>query len=326
MRLELVAGGLRGVNAEGEIEFGIAWHAIEQAFCLPVPEKAKRQHNFVIIPRGGEGLTPASASNPAPEPIVWTVMETGPKEEVTEPEPALTTRMLNEQLQRYSRSVTYPSDDDFASAIPPTGRPGEKSYHVKAHRGSKDGFLFFLSQGILWAFKKPLLFLPFSAVTSVSYTSVLQRTFNLIIVASDPDGNEQEIEFSMLDQADYAGIDDYVKRHGLHDASLAASRKAKVYNVNKMAEAANGAAGNTAAAEEAGVTEDDDDNDGDETELQRAERLLQDEEDELEEDYVDDEEEDDEEEGSSEDEGWEGDNVHENTAQDEEEEYDEEEE
>jgi hypothetical protein len=112
---------------------------VEQVFCLPVPEKAKRQHNFVIIPRGGDGLTVSAPGITAPEPFVWTVMETGPREEVDESEPALTTRLLNEKLSKHGNAVIYPDDNEFASAIPPTGRPGEKSYHVKAHRGSKDG-------------------------------------------------------------------------------------------------------------------------------------------------------------------------------------------
>jgi hypothetical protein len=122
----------------------------EQVFCLPVPEKAKRQHNFVIIPRGGDGLTVPSPGTAAPEPLVWTVMETGPKEEVAESEPALTTGLLNEQLSKYGRAVMYPDDNQFASAIPPTGRPGEKSYHVKAHRGSKDGIPSLLLTSLLW--------------------------------------------------------------------------------------------------------------------------------------------------------------------------------
>lgn len=37
----------------------------------------------------------------------------------------------------------------------------------------------------------------------------------------------------MLDQADFAGIDEYVKRHALNDASMAEQRRAKVHNVNK---------------------------------------------------------------------------------------------
>jgi hypothetical protein len=91
---------------------------------------------------------------------------------------------------------------------------------------------------------------------------------------------EEEIEFSMLDQADFAGIDDYIKRHGLNDASLAAGRRAKRYGVNdpKIKDEANGNGENGAVAE----GEDADMEDG-ETELQKAERLLQDEEDEEEE-------------------------------------------
>jgi hypothetical protein len=84
----------------------------------------------------------------------------------------------------------------------------------------------------------------------------------------------------MLDQADFAGIDGYIKRHGLNDASLAAGRRAKRYGVNdpKVKDEANGGGENGATA----VAEDEDMEDG-ETELQKAERLLQDEEDEEEE-------------------------------------------
>lgn len=75
----------------------------------------------------------------------------------------------------------------------------------------------------------------------------------------------------MIDQADFAGIDAYVKRHGLQDASLAEARRAKKYNVN-------GAKGEEGAAEEEGA-------EGGESELQKAERELEDQEDEEEEDY-----------------------------------------
>jgi hypothetical protein len=189
-----------------------------------------------------------------------------------------------------------PDSVEFESALPQANRKGEPAYHVKAHRGSKDGFLFFLSQGILFTFKKPLLFLHFSSIISVSYTSVLQRTFNLNIATSipTPDGGtkEEEIEFSMLDQADYAGLDEYVKRHGLHDASLASSRRAKVYDVNKPRGTKDTATEATANGHAARELDDEDEM----TELQKAEQLLQDEEDEMEEDYIDESEE----EGSSE--------------------------
>jgi hypothetical protein len=99
---------------------------------------------------------------------------------------------------------------------------------------------------------------------------VLQRTFNLVIAATEGASAEaKETEFSMIDQADFGGIDEYVKRHGLNDASMAADRRAKAYNVNKKVE-----------ANDAGVADGEE-----ESELAKAEQTLQDQEDELEEDY-----------------------------------------
>lgn len=135
------------------------------------------------------------------------------------------------------------------------------------------GYLFLLSTGILFAFKKPLLFFSFDTIDSVSYTSVLQRTFNLNVMARPSGGSEednQEFEFSMIDQADFSGIDTYIKRHGLQDASLADARRAKVYNVNKPT-------GDEPVTTEASGE--------DESELQKAQRELEDQEDEEEEDY-----------------------------------------
>lgn len=137
--------------------------------------------------------------------------------------------------------------------------------------------------GIFFGFKKPLAFFPFAAIESISYTSVLQRTFNLVITTSTTSSGSNEvnstedIEFSMLDQADFAGIDEYVKRHGLNDASMAQERRAKAYNVNKVKGEEGQAANNGAVPGEVGE-------DG-LTELQRAEQALQDAEDEEEEDY-----------------------------------------
>lgn len=158
------------------------------------------------------------------------------------------------------------------------------------------GFLFLLGSGILFGFRKPVLFFPLHSITSISYSSVLQRTFNLNISVQlraddstffikgapmspkDPP-TEVDYEFSMVDQADHNGIDRYVKGHGLHDASLAEGRRAKKYNVNKeqLKSGTNGAvpAANGAVGEE------------EESEIAKAERELQDAEDEEEEDYED---------------------------------------
>lgn len=140
------------------------------------------------------------------------------------------------------------------------------------------GYIFFLSSGILWAFKKPLAQFTFDNIESTSYTSVLQRTFNLVITTmADPTtGKKEEVEFSMIDQADFAGIDEYIKKHNLNDASMAEERRAKKLNINgkPKIEETNGEPVNGTAAGEDEMTE-----------LQKAEQQLEDEEDEEEEDY-----------------------------------------
>lgn len=121
--------------------------------------------------------------------------------------------------------------------------------------------------GILWGFKKPLAFFDFASVSSVSYTNILRNTFNVVLTT--PTG---DIEFGMIDQADYSGINEYVQKHGLQDASMAAARRAKKLNVNPPSDKANGT--NGAGGDEGGLSE-----------LQKAEQELEEMEDEEEEDY-----------------------------------------
>lgn len=280
----------------------------EHAFYLPVPDKSQAQYNYVLLPRGSFLPTTKQASANAVdrqqplEPLVFTVPATAPKpgsvggssakaaEAVSDTYSSLFNWALTTCLRTAgNRSCQLVTADPklFHSVARQPHRPNEKAVHVKAFRGSKDGFLFFLPTGILWAFKKPLLFLPLDRIVAVSYTNVLRTTFNMVVeldtdVSGDGSGAvEKEVEFGMIDQEDYQGIDDtYVRRHGLADRSMAEQRKAKrelVENNKKPpadAEAGTGAAG--------------DDADG-MTELERAqheaEQQLQDEEDEDEEDY-----------------------------------------
>ena len=114
------------------------------------------------------------------------------------------------------------------------------------------------------------MFFSFETIISISYTSVLQRTFNLNIRVAD----DRDIEFSMLDQADFAGIDTYVRRHGLNDASMAEERRAKKLNIN-------GVKNDKSEAQDL-----EDGAQGDETELAKAQRMIEDAEDEMEEDYA----------------------------------------
>ncbi|KAJ6153321.1 hypothetical protein N7497_007640 [Penicillium chrysogenum] len=287
LTLEITAGHpyLRARNqATKEIEFGVSMDKIRHALCLPVPEKTQKQFNFCIIPEYADGITPPPEGTAASEAMVFTIADGPAKAAFSgngkqlghgtgESAEAFIRKILNENMSH--TNVVRPDDKQFVSAMPEAHRKGEKAYHVKAFRGSKEGYLFLLSTGILFAFKKPLLFFSFATIDSVSYTSVLQRTFNLNVMARPENGSEednQEFEFSMIDQDNFSGIDTYIKRHGLQDASLAEARRAKVYNVNKAGGEDTAAPTGEAAGE-------------DESELQKAQRELEDQEDEEEEDY-----------------------------------------
>lgn len=116
---------------------------IDQVFCLPVPEKQQRQCNFCVFPAPG-----ATTEDGMPcEQMVFTLNETKPDDAtsstravaegdtyvtVTEPE-------LDQLLQVYGKSVVKPTETEFASSIPQSHRKGEKAYHVKAHKGTKEG-------------------------------------------------------------------------------------------------------------------------------------------------------------------------------------------
>jgi hypothetical protein len=273
--------------ATNEVELEVPLSNFAYALRLPVPEKTTKQYNFCLLPN------PVPSSQQPTEPMIWTVPH-GPVKTLNIHSTALSAiasqqscsddqileKALAFVLSRHNVELTQPSTEEFASATPESHRKKDTAYHVRAFRGSKDGFLFFLHNGIFFGFKKPLNFFAFENIESVSYTSVLQRTFNLNIayreggVADDELPDIQEIEFSMLDQADFPGIDAYIKKHGLQDASLAESRRATKVN----------AAGNGKAAGQAANGEADGEDDG-RTELEKAQQQLEDEEDEEEEDY-----------------------------------------
>jgi hypothetical protein len=75
------------------------------------------------------------------EPIIWTVFEPSKKEleAGANEEPAYTADLLNKELKSYKKKVVFPNENEFASAIVQSHRKEEKAFHVKAHRGAKDG-------------------------------------------------------------------------------------------------------------------------------------------------------------------------------------------
>jgi hypothetical protein len=121
---------------------------IEHVLCLPVPEKNQKQFNFCIIPQYGDGINSPAEGEPAAEAMVWTVSDGPPKAAFSvngqqtgnkdgETAENLVRRVLNENLSQ--AKVVRPDEREFVSAMPEAHRKGEKAYHAKAFRGSKEG-------------------------------------------------------------------------------------------------------------------------------------------------------------------------------------------
>ena len=257
-----------------------------------MPEKAQVQHNYVLFPRGTN--IPTKTDTPSMEPLVFTIPATAPKQgtiggkeagsaaAVSDTYKSLFHWAIHTRLNAVGNPVRILSADPnkFHSMIRQAHRPNEKAVHVGGYRGSKDGFLFFLENGILWGFKKPLIFIPLHRIFAISYTSILQMTFNIVVEVFTGDGDTtEEFEFGMLDQQDYSGIDGYIKDNRLQDRSMAEQRKAKLQLAeNRGPKKGDEEGEDTEATGAAGQTE-----------LERAqyeaEQQLQDDEDEDEEDY-----------------------------------------
>ncbi|PSR92061.1 hypothetical protein BD289DRAFT_197255 [Coniella lustricola] len=302
------------------------WKNLEYVFYVPVPDKKDITYNYVLFPRGTALSSAKNWGLCEHEPLLFSVPKTAPKPgvvsgyaaetaaQVSDSYSSLMHWAINSQLKSVGNtdvSIVGTDTRIFYSNAKQPYRPNERAVHIKAFRGSKDGYLFFLPNGILWGYKKPLLFIPLDRLVSFSYTNILQRTFNILLeidishapgfpdqqgqmpppahlrqepgtAADDGVLKTEEIEFDMIDQDDYSVIDElYVRRHGLNNKSLAAGRRAK----RQLKENAKGVAGDNSAATANGQQYPG----GEEenmAELERAEQLLEeDEEDEEEEDY-----------------------------------------
>lgn len=130
---------IRLVNqTSNETEYVLRADQIEQAFCMAVPDKQARQTNFVLYPKVEEGVEPVVFALNEAAPVQGALTGCGAIEE-GDTYASLTEKSLNRTLVLTGIKLVKPTDAEFASAIPQSHRKGEKGYHVRAHRGSKEG-------------------------------------------------------------------------------------------------------------------------------------------------------------------------------------------
>ena len=201
-------------------ELSIPLKQIIHIICVAAPDKSAKTWNFVVIFKESDIIDAWVFG--VPDTLAKTAVGGGSFNlDATESYKSVLFAAF-EQVAR--QAVVEPSSAEFASPIPVPGRPKDTAFHVIAHRGAKEGYLYFLKTGILYGFRKPIMFFPISTIREVTFTNILQRTFNLVVSTED---NVDGEEFGMIDQAVFAGIQGYSVKHGIQDASLSEQRKAK---------------------------------------------------------------------------------------------------
>ncbi|KAG0068457.1 hypothetical protein BGZ89_004698 [Linnemannia elongata] len=130
--------------------------------------------------------------------------------------------------------------------------------NFSAHLKSNQGTIYLLPTGILFAFRKPVLFLRAAAIEAVGIHSVLSRTFDFEVVmdtttstseggrdngkdesrrgatVEDLEGIPPEnkdgrraIGFGMVDTKEFARMEEWIKKAGIRDRSMSEDLKAK---------------------------------------------------------------------------------------------------
>jgi hypothetical protein len=98
------------------------------------------------VGRGMDDKAPREGSTT--EPLLWTVNDGAPlqiqifdsdmRNAIGESD-RIVEAALEYIMRENKTKVTYPEEAEFVSATPEAHRKGEKAYHVKAFKGSKDG-------------------------------------------------------------------------------------------------------------------------------------------------------------------------------------------
>ncbi|KAG0206139.1 hypothetical protein BGX28_002359 [Mortierella sp. GBA30] len=168
--------------------------------------------------------------------------------------------------------------------IPNPTSPSPPYPSFTAHLKSNSATIYLLPTGILFAFRKPLLFLPSKSIEAVGIHSVLSRTFDFEVVM-DPNASSEDLEgvpvdskdgrraigFGMVDTKEFARMEEWIKKAGIRDRSLSEDLKAKdkapvTLNSKKRERTADdgdndGDDGDTEATKGQGNKNDDDDDD-----------------------------------------------------------------
>lgn len=104
----------------------------------------------------------------------------------------------------------------------------EKEY-VQAYLKNKDGYLYFLENGIFYGFKKPVLYFCKQDIVSMNVLCITGRTFNLNVNLKD-----KSWEFSMIDQREYDKICKFMEKLEIKGNDLQEIKENAETNIQEM--------------------------------------------------------------------------------------------
>ncbi|KAF9961799.1 hypothetical protein BGZ72_001715 [Mortierella alpina] len=183
----------------------------------------------------------------------------------------------------------------YSSSVDMIPNPPSPYPHFTAHLKSNSATIYLLPTGILFAFRKPLLFLRSNAIEAVGVHSVMSRTFDFEVVM-DPNAAPEDLEgvpldskdgrrvvgFGMVDTKEFARMEDWIKKAGIRDRSLSEDLKAK--DKAPVSSAGHAGSGANSKKRERTADDDDDDNNDDKAEGGAGHRSREDDDDDEEDD------------------------------------------
>ncbi len=173
------------------------WTGLNDLFILPIPDKNTQFHiifNFL---------------NKELDPIVANI-----------PIETLSSFSVIENLQKLHKTIKI--ENPFMG----NNNDSDKQFYVQTHNGTKEGYLYFIKNYIVFGMKKPIIIVNLLEIDEISYSSITRLTFNINIKLNDKFENKT-YEFSMIDHDEFSIIDNYIKENKINDKSLSDELKAK---------------------------------------------------------------------------------------------------
>ncbi|KAI9263229.1 hypothetical protein BDA99DRAFT_571939 [Phascolomyces articulosus] len=232
-----------------ETDYTFDLNTIQQTCCVPSPAPTKGGYTFILFFK--IAMDPIVFSiQPKGDLLIQRPLSSSSTTTITDDKEKMIIQLLTElsglQVQLSSKQV-YLSTVISAT----TGkRPDEDRFYANVYLKNKEGCLYFLPHGILFGFKKPVYYFPLNVLASTFYSGITQHTFNLTLVLRKGKGplgslfnNKEEedggatLEFSMIEQSEFGGIDEYIKKMGINDKSMSEENMAPETKARKNAAA-----------------------------------------------------------------------------------------